>query len=51
MTRMPVVLLPKVWDQWLDPANDDLKGLQKLLVPALAREFEAYELTKRVNKV
>jgi putative SOS response-associated peptidase YedK len=49
--RMPVVLPPKVWDQWLDPENEDLTRLQKLLVPAPAREFEAYESTTRVNNV
>jgi putative SOS response-associated peptidase YedK len=49
--RMPVILPPKVWDQWLDPENDDVNGLQKLLVPAPAREFEAYEVTTRVNNV
>jgi putative SOS response-associated peptidase YedK len=49
--RMPVVLPPKAWDAWLDPANDDVKALQKLLVPAPAKDFEAYEITTRVNNV
>jgi putative SOS response-associated peptidase YedK len=48
---MPVVLPPKAWDQWLDPENDDINRLQKLLVPAPAREFGAYEITTRVNNV
>jgi putative SOS response-associated peptidase YedK len=37
--RMPVVLPPEAWDQWLDPENDDVKGLHKLLVPAPARSM------------
>jgi putative SOS response-associated peptidase YedK len=48
---MPVILPPKVWDQWLDPENEDVDRLQKLLVPAPAREFETYEITTRVNNV
>lgn len=32
--RMPVVLPPSAWDVWLDPANDDVDDLARLLVPA-----------------
>jgi putative SOS response-associated peptidase YedK len=32
--RMPVCLSPDAWDEWLDPANDDLLALTSLLVPA-----------------
>lgn len=32
--RMPVVLPPSAWEEWLDPANDDIDTLGKLLVPA-----------------
>lgn len=32
--RMPVILAPRAWDEWLDPANADLETLGKLLVPA-----------------
>jgi putative SOS response-associated peptidase YedK len=49
--RMPVVLPPNVWDVWLDPENEDVARLQKLLVPAPAKEFEAYEISTRVNNV
>jgi putative SOS response-associated peptidase YedK len=34
--RMPVILAQEHWEVWLDPANDDLAGLQGLLVPAPA---------------
>jgi putative SOS response-associated peptidase YedK len=49
--RMPVILPPNVWDQWLDPENEDVERLQKLLVPAPAREFEVQEISTRVNNV
>ena len=32
--RMPVVLPPASWDEWLDPDNADLESLGRLLVPA-----------------
>lgn len=32
--RMPVVLPPSAWAEWLDPANDDVDDLVRLLVPA-----------------
>ena len=32
--RMPVVLPPTAWDDWLDPDNADLESLSGLLVPA-----------------
>ena len=49
--RMPVVLPPDAWDEWLDPENQDVSRLQKLLVPAPAKEFEAYEIGTLVNNV
>jgi len=32
--RMPVILPASDWDDWLDPANDDLDALAQLLAPA-----------------
>jgi putative SOS response-associated peptidase YedK len=32
--RMPVILPATAWDQWLDPANDDIDTLGRLLVPS-----------------
>lgn len=49
--RMPVVLPPRQWERWLDPANEDLAVIQGLLVPAPADEFEAYPVSTRVNGV
>ena len=49
--RMPVVLPPGAWDGWLDPANDDVESLQRLLVPAPGAEFHVWPVTTRVNRV
>lgn len=32
--RMPVILPASAWDEWLDPSNDDVEALRRLLVPA-----------------
>ena len=34
--RMPVILPPSAWDEWLDPVDDDIETLGRLLVPAPA---------------
>jgi putative SOS response-associated peptidase YedK len=49
--RMPVVLPRDAWDEWLDPDNQDVTRLQKLLVPVPEKEFEAYEIGTLVNNV
>ncbi|MEX1007811.1 MAG: SOS response-associated peptidase [Acidimicrobiia bacterium] len=48
--RMPVVLAEDAWDTWLDPKNEDVATLERLLVPAPDEWFEAYEVSTRVNK-
>jgi putative SOS response-associated peptidase YedK len=49
--RMPVVLDPSAWDEWLDPDYRDVDGLQGLLVPASAAQFELWPVSTRVNSV
>ena len=49
--RMPVMLPPSAWEQWLDPANDDIETLGKLLVPAPAELVVAHPVSTRVNDV
>lgn len=49
--RMPVLLAPKHWDQWLEPANDDIDDLSKLLVPAPEGLLHAYAVSDQVNNV
>ena len=49
--RMPVMLPPSAWDQWLDPDNDDLDTLGQLLVPAPAELVVAHPVSTRVNDV
>ena len=49
--RMPVILPPSAWDQWLDPTNNDTAALSELLVPAPASLLTAYPVATTVNNV
>ena len=49
--RMPVMLAPGDWDEWLDRDHTDTAALRRLLVPADARQLEAFEVSTRVNSV
>ncbi|MGH9209150.1 MAG: SOS response-associated peptidase [Acidimicrobiales bacterium] len=49
--RMPVILPPSAWDEWLDPANDDLDTLGKLLVPAPVGVITTHPVSTEVNSV
>jgi putative SOS response-associated peptidase YedK len=47
--RMPVILQPNTYSQWLDPAPQSPNRLQNLLVPFPAGEMEAYPISTLVN--
>jgi putative SOS response-associated peptidase YedK len=49
--RMPVILPPSAWEEWLDPDNDDIETLGKLLVPAPASITELRPVSTEVNNV
>jgi len=49
--RMPVLLPPQRWDEWLDPDNADTDALQRLLVPAPDELLATYPVSDLVNNV
>ncbi len=49
--RMPVVLPPSAWDEWLDPGNADLETLGRLLVPAPPRLLTMHPVSSEVGNV
>ena len=49
--RMPMVIDPASWDEWLDPANNDVGDLQALLAPAVAGGLTSYPVSRAVNSV
>lgn len=49
--RMPVILPKAMWEIWLDPTNQNIEMLQKLLVPAPDHLLTMYEVATLVNNV
>jgi len=49
--RMPVMLPPSAWDTWLDPQQQDVELLGKLLVPAPASIIDLHPVSTEVNNV
>jgi len=49
--RMPVLLSPGDWEEWLDPTNNDLAALQHLLVPAPNDVLVMHAVGTAVNNV
>ncbi len=47
--RMPVILKPKDYDQWLSAKEKDTGKLQNLLAPYPSEEMTAYKVSKSVN--
>jgi putative SOS response-associated peptidase YedK len=49
--RMPVILPASAWAEWLDPANDDVDALARLLVPAPPSRTVAHPVGNGVSNV
>jgi putative SOS response-associated peptidase YedK len=49
--RMPMVIDPHRWPDWLDPANNDPADLRALLAPAAASGLISYPVSTAVNAV
>jgi putative SOS response-associated peptidase YedK len=49
--RMPMVIEPDRWPDWLDPANNDPADLRALLAPAAVSGLISYPVSTAVNAV
>jgi putative SOS response-associated peptidase YedK len=49
--RMPMVIDPAHWADWLDPANNDASQIRPLLAPAAVSGLESYPVGTDVNYV
>ncbi|MBO0814305.1 MAG: SOS response-associated peptidase [Actinobacteria bacterium] len=49
--RMPMVIDPARWDDWLDPANTEVPHVRPLLAPASASGLATYPVGTDVNYV
>lgn len=47
--RMPAILQPKDFNDWLDPTNDDAKALLALLGPYQGNDLQAFAVSTLVN--
>lgn len=48
-SRMPIILPPTRWEEWLDPTNDDRDALGGLLVPAPSQLISFHAVSTEVN--
>ncbi len=49
--RMPMVVSPGHWDEWLDPATGDAEGLLRAITPAASDDLETRPVSTAVNSV
>jgi putative SOS response-associated peptidase YedK len=49
--RMPVILPPSAWAEWLDPDQRDVEAVGRFLVPAPAEIIEFHPVSTEVNNV
>jgi putative SOS response-associated peptidase YedK len=49
--RMPMIIDPASWADWLDPANSDVADLRALLAPAAASGLTTFPVSTEVNSV
>jgi putative SOS response-associated peptidase YedK len=49
--RMPMIIDPGSWDDWLDPANNDVADLKALLTPAMVGDLTTWPVSTAVNSV
>jgi putative SOS response-associated peptidase YedK len=47
--RMPVILPPEAYAEWLDPANQDAASVQGLLLPYPADSMRSYAVSTWIN--
>ena len=49
--RMPLILKPEFYDEWLDPENKDPIRIENILKNGCVKEFKRYPVSKLVNHV
>jgi len=49
--RMPLILKPEAYEEWLDPGNKEPAKIEELLKTAYVKELNCYPVSKMVNQV
>jgi putative SOS response-associated peptidase YedK len=47
--RMPVIIKPPAYEPWLDPGNQDIGELDRILKNEIVTELVSYPVSKQVN--
>ncbi len=47
--RMPVILRPEAYERWLNPANQNVSALKKILTTEYLTQLTSYPVSKQVN--
>jgi putative SOS response-associated peptidase YedK len=49
--RMPMIIDPGSWTDWLDPVNNDVADVRSLLIPAAVSGLTTYPVSTEVNSI
>jgi putative SOS response-associated peptidase YedK len=49
--RMPLILKPEAYEEWLDPDNKESAKTEELLRTQFVRDLKSYPVSKLVNRV
>jgi putative SOS response-associated peptidase YedK len=49
--RMPLILKPEAYEEWIDPSNKEPANIEELLKSKFVRELNRYPVSKLVNQV
>jgi putative SOS response-associated peptidase YedK len=49
--RMPLILKPEAYGEWLDPENKDAERIERILKTDCVRDLQRYPVSKLVNRV
>jgi putative SOS response-associated peptidase YedK len=49
--RMPLILKPEFYDEWLDPENKELGKIEEVLKNGCVKELTRYPVSKLINRV
>jgi putative SOS response-associated peptidase YedK len=49
--RMPLILKPETYEEWLDPGNKESARIEELLRTKFVKNLKSYPVSKLVNRV
>lgn len=49
--RMPLILKPEAYDEWLDPENKEPRKIEEILKRGCMQDLKRYPISRRVNNI